>query len=332
MPYTISQTEKDGKPEWCVYKVGADEKPEGETLGCHDTKDKAVAQIGAIESSEKEPERIDCPAPLPRYMRAYAERADNTPDDAPVRFVASTEGVKRDGLDLKAGDWQLDNFMRHPVVLWAHDYMNRLPLGTGAPAWDGSRLLMDVNFDKGDTFAQEVKRKARLGMVAGSVGWNDLAEGKRELMEFSIVPVPADPEALPVRARQAWLAYERATNGVGVGAVSQLGVSLPGSAADSATATKWVTYSVPITGQEVNVSDARYSVSDKRYGVVMSKRNLDDLEQAITLIQGVIARAKKEEEQQPDEKPEPERGDAPIMAALAEIQARIAKLTEVNHG
>ena len=49
MPYTIAENDKG---EYCVYKKAPDDGPEGETLGCHPTKDQAVAQIGAIESSE----------------------------------------------------------------------------------------------------------------------------------------------------------------------------------------------------------------------------------------------------------------------------------------
>ena len=52
MPYTI-KTNNKGK--FCVHKKNADDSV-GEKLPgkCHDTKDDAVAQIGAIESSEKE--------------------------------------------------------------------------------------------------------------------------------------------------------------------------------------------------------------------------------------------------------------------------------------
>jgi len=50
----------------------------------------------------------------------------------PIRFVASTEGVKRDGKDLSADDWLLDDYRANPVVLWAHDYVGRtLPIGKG---------------------------------------------------------------------------------------------------------------------------------------------------------------------------------------------------------
>ena len=68
------------------------------------------------------------------YLRAY--RADGPVtdgggsggDDAPMTFVASTAGVKRDGLEIDQSRWDLGPFRNNPVVLWAHDYASR-PLG-----------------------------------------------------------------------------------------------------------------------------------------------------------------------------------------------------------
>jgi len=55
------------------------------------------------------------------YVRAYREQTDGNPE-GPMRFVASTEGIKRDGLNLRAGDWYLENYRRNPVFLWAHSF------------------------------------------------------------------------------------------------------------------------------------------------------------------------------------------------------------------
>jgi len=49
MPY---MTKKNEKEQICVYKKGADGEPEGKTLGCHLTQEKADAQIAAIWASE----------------------------------------------------------------------------------------------------------------------------------------------------------------------------------------------------------------------------------------------------------------------------------------
>lgn len=140
---------------------------------------------------------------------AYARR-DALPEDpnAPIPFVASTEGKKADGFDLKMEDWTLDRYARHGVVLWAHDYQGaNLPIGTGRAYFEDRTLMIDVAFDPDDEFAQRVRAKTVKGMMAGSVGWNPIrgADGKvrNELLEFSIVPVPMDAAALPVFGARA---------------------------------------------------------------------------------------------------------------------------------
>jgi hypothetical protein len=50
MPYDIFKRD-DG---YCVFKVDADKKPIGKTLGCHDSKEAAVKQIVAVEISESQ--------------------------------------------------------------------------------------------------------------------------------------------------------------------------------------------------------------------------------------------------------------------------------------
>jgi hypothetical protein len=132
----------------------------------------------------------------------------------PIRFIASTEGVKRDGKELLAQDWRLDNFRRNPVVLWVHDYMgNKLPIGRADVAIESQQLISDVEFDQADEFARSIESKYRRGFLnAVSVGWSDVAEGKRimhDLMDVSAVPVPADPDALKAEQARALRAMLR---------------------------------------------------------------------------------------------------------------------------
>ena len=54
-----------------------------------------------------------------QFLRA--QRASTQPEGGAIRFVASTEGVKRDGMDLKKEDWALDNFRNNSVFLWMHN-------------------------------------------------------------------------------------------------------------------------------------------------------------------------------------------------------------------
>lgn len=53
MPYMKVRNGKDDKPV-CIYKKGADDKPEGESLGCHENEEKADKQMAALHAREKE--------------------------------------------------------------------------------------------------------------------------------------------------------------------------------------------------------------------------------------------------------------------------------------
>lgn len=139
---------------------------------------------------------------MPNFLRAYYTRADGENTSGPIRFIASTEGIKRDGKDLKVEDWALDNYRANPIVLWAHNYGwdSTLPIGRADVSIDGNALMADVTFDPDDEFAQAIERKYRSGYLhAVSVGW-DTRDKTNELLDISAVPVPGDPDALMERS------------------------------------------------------------------------------------------------------------------------------------
>lgn len=142
------------------------------------------------------------------------------------RFVISTSGVDRDNDVIDQNGWDLAAYQRNPVVLWAHDYAS-LPVGKCVSiVVEGGRLVAIVEFAPAElsAFAEQV-----LGLIDGgflnavSVGFkpkktaHNHARGgldflEMELLEFSIVPVPANAQALLVGrsadspALKAWLA------------------------------------------------------------------------------------------------------------------------------
>jgi len=157
---------------------------------------------------------------MPEYMRGYCDRAaaGTGKPGTPIRFVASTENVGRDGLILDADGWELDNFRANPAFLWVHDYMGeRMPIGRVINVEVKERQLMaDVEFDQEDDFALQVESKYRRGFLnAVSVGWdtkefapteNPNVAGRstrQELLDISAVPIPGDPKALKERQMRA---------------------------------------------------------------------------------------------------------------------------------
>ncbi len=129
-------------------------------------------------------------------------------------FVISTAAVDRDGDTVDPKGWDLGSYTKNPVVLWAHDY-SQPPVGKAVniqATKDGLRA--DVEFlPKGmSSFADMIHDMVQAGFLnATSVGFKGIdAEvskerqhgydfKKQELLEFSIVPVPSNPEALALR-------------------------------------------------------------------------------------------------------------------------------------
>ncbi len=138
-------------------------------------------------------------------------------EERTITAIISTSGVDRDGevVDAKGGDFE--NFLKNPVVLWAHDY-KEMPIGK--TLWlnrRGSKIQAKARFAKTE-MAEEVFQLYKGGFLkAFSIGFipkkshrpepkeiekrPELANVFRiidewELLEFSAVPVPANPEAL----------------------------------------------------------------------------------------------------------------------------------------
>lgn len=130
-----------------------------------------------------------------------------------MSFTISTAAVDRDGDTIDPKGWDLGSYSKNPVVLWAHDYSSP-PVGKAVNIKSTEHgLQADVEFlPQGmDPFADKIHDMCKAGFLnATSVGFRgveyDEASGrkgydfkKQELLEFSIVPVPCNPEALAQR-------------------------------------------------------------------------------------------------------------------------------------
>ena len=108
---------------------------------------------------------------------------------------------------------QFDNYRRNPVVMWAHDATGRSPSG-GLPigrtlsierTGDGG-IIAEFEFLEDDPFAQRIRNAWDKGFLqAASISWlpvesvpvrGGVRDVRAELLEWSIVSVPADPDAL----------------------------------------------------------------------------------------------------------------------------------------
>lgn len=136
-----------------------------------------------------------------------------------LQFIGSTELPDRDNEVIKASAWKFEQYIKNPVVQWAHDYANP-PIGKTLRISQNQKneTIFEIEFADRETyeFADTIFKLCKGGFLnATSVGFMpiDWVDGKKdtdprrtyekvELLEISIVPVPANPEAL-VTARNA---------------------------------------------------------------------------------------------------------------------------------
>lgn len=129
-------------------------------------------------------------------------------DDRTVDFTISTAAKDRDGDTIDPKGWILTNFLKNPVVLFGHDNRS-LPIGRAENIRvEGGALKASVKFASADMnpLAESVFQMVKAGFLnATSVGFAPVEferadDGmkfiKQELLEFSIVPIPSNPEAL----------------------------------------------------------------------------------------------------------------------------------------
>lgn len=136
--------------------------------------------------------------------------------DRSLTFTISTPSVDRQSDTVSVDGWDFANYMKNPVMLWAHNY-SMLPIAAANKVWKyGTSIKSSVDFVPADMpvigpFADAVFQMYKGGFLnATSVGflptkWNWSEDEARpygidfteqELLEFSAVPVPANPEAL----------------------------------------------------------------------------------------------------------------------------------------
>lgn len=143
-------------------------------------------------------------------FKQFATEVKANPESRTIKFLISTDTIDRDGDSIDPKGWELANYMKSPVVLWSHDY-SQPPVAKATSieqTKNGLAAVAEFPTKGVYPFADTVYELLKGGFLsASSVGFRPLegapAEGrkgmnylKQELLEFSVVPVPANPEAL----------------------------------------------------------------------------------------------------------------------------------------
>ena len=132
-----------------------------------------------------------------------------------IRFCFSDGSVDRMGDTIEPMGWDLAPFLANPVALWAHD-SSQPPVGRAQNlAIEDQRLMGDIDFAPAEiyAFADTIYRlvlgkyinAVSVGFMPTEYEWaNDddrewgIDYKKQELMEISVVPIPANSNALAV--------------------------------------------------------------------------------------------------------------------------------------
>jgi len=167
---------------------------------------------------------------LRKYFAGEVKAADK---ERTFRFIASDESIDRDGEVIKADGWDLKNYKKNPVVLLHHNTRD-LPVGKAKVRKDGTALLADITFATAEENPQaELVKKLVEGGYLNTLSvqflpsaWTD-GDGKKtprrtytkqELLEISVVTVPANPGAVRRAIEKGVISEDQAED---------LGIELP---------------------------------------------------------------------------------------------------------
>ena len=143
-------------------------------------------------------------------LRAFDEESNS------AEFVISSEQVDSYNTVFRLDGWQLDSYIRNPIVGYNHRIGHEDPdvsvIGLSEVRMDGEYLVARVEFEEGNPVAEKVARKvksghlrmASVGAVAEQGRWGDKDRGedpsvfyftKHRLVEWSIVSAGSNPDA-----------------------------------------------------------------------------------------------------------------------------------------
>lgn len=173
------------------------------------TREQWVKRVGKLAPGEVLPE-------VPALVKFSNPEISLTKDVDPetgmrdIKFVISTGEQDRDSDIIDVNGWDLDNYKKNPVVLWAHDYWSPPVARATEVGVEDDRLVAIDRFTPKEIspfghmvyqmVAAKFLRATSVGFKPKQYVWNDEHKGydfhEQELLEHSIVPVPSNPEAL----------------------------------------------------------------------------------------------------------------------------------------
>lgn len=159
---------------------------------------------------------------MPKPMDDEEHPMDDDSQPRKIAFTISTGDIDREGDTISPDGWDFKNYLTNPVVLWCHDYYMPPVAIAESVTVEGGRVRSVVEFPPKGAFEMSdclwravggVKRAdgslyrlvyaASVGMLPREWSYVDGEDGrwgidftKQELLEWSLVTVPALPQAL----------------------------------------------------------------------------------------------------------------------------------------
>lgn len=176
----------------------------------HEGLDKGSPSLQALPGSTAADEVLQVRASFDTEVKA-CEGESRT-----LTFTISSPAVDRMGDTIAIAGWKLDNYRKNPVVLWGHDSTD-FPVAKSSKIWiEGDKLKSEAEFIPASNPATGQHAEGILQLYKGgflnatSVGFQPLKYAftddpkrrfgidflEQELLEYSLVTVPANAEAL----------------------------------------------------------------------------------------------------------------------------------------
>ena len=145
-----------------------------------------------------------------KEIQTLVEKTKAATDSGNFEVVISTGDIDRQGEAVDQNGLDFTFYKMNPVVLWAHDYYG-LPIGiTDEIGVQDGKTIAKGRFAPADAnpFAQQIRKlydlkivqTTSIGMIVKEKNGNIIT--KAELLEYSFVPVPANPFALSLSKAQ----------------------------------------------------------------------------------------------------------------------------------
>jgi hypothetical protein len=173
-------------------------------------------KLSEFKQGATEQQGDDAPRVLIPKVCATEIKQEGADDERTLTFTISTGAVDRDGDTIDPHGWELGDFVKAGVVLFGHDSWNP-PIAEPLATWvEQGKLKSRAKFPTAETYEfgnlifrlvkERLLKATSVGFIPlewsineerPSTGWGPAIDFLRQtLLEWSVVPVPANPEAL----------------------------------------------------------------------------------------------------------------------------------------